>query len=398
MIFFIGVYKKHGRIVQMKTKKCKLMFFVYIMGQGGAEKVILNILNSINRKKYDIYLTLGVREGNTYLDDLKDKEQIKINYLDVPLGNNEMASQKLAEYLDKLEIDILFTEAYFTNTLAYQARKKQKSKKKVKLIFREATFRSKREEGKTIRNILKTFIMYNFYAKKIIAISGGVKKDLIDFYHIRESKIVKISNPVDIELVREKSNEKINDSRFEKIKGKKIINVARLVPPKDQKTLIEAFKIVSTKVKNVSLILVGAGYLETELKELCQSNGLDNVYFFGFQTNPHKYVKNSDLFVLSSKVEGFGNVLNEAMVIGTPIISTNFMSIQEEILDYGKSGLLVPIGDKIALSDAIIKMLNDSKMCQEYTKNAKKHVSKYGIKNIVKQYEKIIDEVFYERS
>ena len=96
------------------NKKCKLMFFIYILGQGGAEKVILNILNNIDREKYDIYLTLGIREGNTYLKDLKCKEQIQINYLDVPLGNNELASQKLADYLDEFNIDILLTEAFFT--------------------------------------------------------------------------------------------------------------------------------------------------------------------------------------------------------------------------------------------------------------------------------------------
>ena len=94
----------------MKKKKCKLMFFVYILGQGGAERVILNILNHINRSKYEIHLTLGEKDGNEYLPFLKDKDKIQIHYLNIPLGNNVDASSKLAGFALTKTSAISFTK------------------------------------------------------------------------------------------------------------------------------------------------------------------------------------------------------------------------------------------------------------------------------------------------
>lgn len=376
----------------MLKEKCKLMFFVYILGQGGAERVILNILNNIDLKKYDIHLTLGVKDGNEYLPFLERKDKIHIHYLDVPLGHNEEASSKLAEYLDKFNIDILFTEAYFTNTLAYHASKKAKNK--VKLIFREATCRSKTQLH-TLKDILNTAFRYNFCAKKVIAISDGVKNDLKRSYFVFDKKIVRIYNPIDIDRVVSSSLEKMTDKKFLSIEGKKIINVARLAPAKDQKVLIDAFKILTEKSKQkLALIFCGKGDLGQELKDYCKKQKIKNVHFIGFQENPHKYIKNSDVFVLSSKSEGFGNVITEAMAIGTPVVSTDYMSGPREILKDGKFGLLVEVGNSEQMATAIEKVLMEKELQKNLIEKAKKEVANYRIQNIVKQYESVIDEVF----
>ena len=379
----------------MEKEKCRLMFFVYILGQGGAERVILNILNYIDLNKYEIHLTMGVREGNEYLPFLKRQNKIQIHYLDVPLGHNEEASSKLAEYLDQFDIDILFTEAYFTNTLAYHARRK--AKKKVKLIFREATSRSK-----TVfynwKDILKTFYRYNFCAKKIIAISDGVKKDLQKSYFVFKKKIVRIYNPIDINNVIKKSEGKINNKQFLAIKGKKIIHVARLSPAKDQKVLLSAFQLLKERYsKKVSLVILGKGELENELKEFCKKNHIDDVYFLGFQENPYQFIKNSDVFVLSSKSEGFGNVITEAMAIGIPVVSTDCMSGPREILKDGKCGMLVEVGNSEELATALEKVLTDNKLRKQIVEVASKEVIQYDIQNIVRKYEDVIDSVYMKK-
>ena len=381
-------------VVFLKKSRCKVMFFVYLLGQGGAERVILNVLNYIDLKKYEVHLTMGIREGNDYLPFLKRQEKLHIHYLDVPLGNNEQASSKLAEYLDAFDIDILFTEAYFTNMLAYHARKK--AKKKVKLIFREATSRSK-TVFYTWKDILKTFFRYNFGAKKIIAISDGVKQDLQKFYFVFKRKIVRIYNPLDIDNVVKKSLQKVENKQFLSIQGQKIIQVARLAPAKDQKVLLLAFQLLKKRYpKKVSLIFVGKGELEADLKKFCQERKIDNVYFLGFQENPFPFVKNSDVFVLSSKSEGFGNVITEAMAIGTPVVSTNCPSGPREILKDGKCGLLVDVGDYEQLALALERVLTDQKLTEQLVASAKKEVEQYHIRNIVKQYEQVIDSVFQQ--
>lgn len=375
----------------MKKKKCKLMFFVYILGQGGAERVILNILNHINRSKYEIHLTLGEKDGNEYLPFLKDKDKIQIHYLNIPLGNNVDASSKLAEYVDKYDIDILFTEAYYTNTLAYHASKK--AKKKVHLIFREATSRSKTNLH-SYKNVIKTFYRYNFCADKVIAISDGVRRDLQRKYFVLGNKIVRIYNPIDMNEITKKSLEKIENKEFLKIEGKKIVHVGRLSLAKDQKVLLSAFKLLNEEYnETVSLIILGKGELEGELKAYCKDNKIQNVHFLGFQNNPHKYVKNSDVFVLSSKSEGFGNVITEALAVGTPVISTNCMSGPKEILKNGKCGLLVDVGDIKQLSLSMKKLLSNSKLREKLVKEGRKEVRNYKVQNIVQQYEKVIDSV-----
>ena len=382
--------------MNIKNKKCKIMFFVYILGRGGAERMILNILNNIDYSKYEVYLTLGQKEGNEYLKLLNKNSKVILNNLDVPLGDNNLCSDRLAKLLDDNNIDILFTEAHFTNMLAYNARKKQKNKK-VKLIFREATCYS-RVETKTIKNRMRVFTRYNFAASKIIAISEGVKEDLSKNYKVKKNKIVTVYNPIDLEYVTKMSKLPIEDKIFNKIKGKKIINVARLEYAKQQKVLLEAFKIAQNKLKEpVSLILLGRGSMEQELKDYVKTENIQNVYFLGFKENPFQYMKKCDLFVLSSRSEGFGNVITESMSVGTPVVSTSCPSGPSEILKDGEYGELVDVGDVENLSKKIVNILENNTKRKKLINKGLERVKDFNVKYIVKQYEKVIDDVYNGR-
>src|SRR5699024_1692708 len=113
-----------------------------------------------------------------------------------------------------------------------------------------------------------------------------------------------------------------------------IMNMGRLVEEKGQWHLIRAMKYVTQEIKNAKLIIMGVGELESYLKVLVeQLNLVNNVKFLGFKRNPFKYIKNSDLFVMSSISEGFGNVLIEAMACNVPVISTDCRYGPREILE-----------------------------------------------------------------
>ena len=238
--------------ISLRQRKCKIMFFLYIFGQGGAERVICDILNYINLDKYEVYLTIGQREGNDYLPLLTRKKSIKIDYLDVPLGDDALAQKRLAQLINQTKVDIVFTEAHFTNTLAYHASKMVKYP--VKLIFEEVTYWS-RAEHKNIKNFLKVFLRYNLKAKKIIAVSQGVKNDLAKSYWVRRSKIRQIYNPIDIRKITNNAQKKLEDRAFQQIKDKKIITVGRLTQVKDQKTLIDAYGKLFENRKDISLVI-----------------------------------------------------------------------------------------------------------------------------------------------
>ena len=375
-------------------KKCKLMFFVYVFGGGGAEKMILNILNNINNDKYDITLMLGIKEKNEYLDLLTNKK-VKIDYINVPLGNDDEAIKQLSYKINEYNPDVLFTEARFTNWLSYHAKRLSKNKK-VKLIFREATNRSLAEHP-TLMGKIKTFYHYNFGSSHIIAISEGVKNDLHNAYKISNKKITRVYNPLEVEKIKKAANDHIDNPIFNKVKGKKIINVARFVPKKNQMLLLKSFEIVSKEIPNISLFLLGRGELKEELQNYCKEKHMNNVYFLDFDINPYKYVKKCDVFALSSNEEGFGNVITEAMAVGTPVVATDCPSGPSEILNNGEYGELAKVGDAQDLANKIITMLKNNTKRKQYINKSLKRAKEFGVNNIVKQYEKVIDRVYNEK-
>lgn len=372
-----------------KEQKNKLMFFVYIFGQGGAERVILNILNYIDNKKYEIHLIIGEKgKRNKYLPLITNKN-IQIDYLDIPFGQQNEAIQALSKKINQYNPDILLTEAKYTNNIAYHAKKLSKNHH-VKLIFREAVNRSACKDERFIDKF-KTSFHYNFGPKKIICVSDGVAKDLIKNYKIARRKIAIINNPIDLDYIQKKSLDPIENRKFKEIKGKKIINIGRLAPSKNQKLLINAFSKI--KNQNSSLIILGSGELEKELKHYCRKKKIDNVYFFGNVANPYQYIKNCDLFVLSSIREGFSNATIESMALGTPVISTDCPSGAREIIGDNKYGILVPLNDSKSLATAIDNLLCNASLSKQYSSLGIKRSKNFAAQKIVKKYEEIIDNI-----
>jgi glycosyltransferase involved in cell wall biosynthesis len=139
-----------------------------------------------------------------------------------------------------------------------------------------------------------------------------------------------------------------------------ILGVGRLTVQKDFPTLIRAFARVRQK-RNARLLILGEGELRSELNALVAELGLQaDVALPGFVENPFVFMRHASLFVLSSAWEGFGNVLVEAMACGMPVVSTDCPSGPAEILQNGKWGRLVPVGDVQALSEALLATLEES--------------------------------------
>ena len=247
-----------------KRSKHTLIFFVYIFGQGGAERIILNVLNHINSKEYNIILLLGAKSDNhQYLNQLTNKA-VHIDYLGVPFKNDGAAINALADKINQYNPDAIITEAKYTNSLSYHAKILSRNHH-VKLIFREAVNRSACEDENFIQK-LKVFKQYNFGPQRIICVSQGVATDLIRNYKISKKKLTTIYNPTDLSLINKKSKEPIKNDIFNKIKGKIIITAGRLAPAKNQILLLNAFNNIKTK--NVSLVILGSGELEEDLKTL----------------------------------------------------------------------------------------------------------------------------------
>ncbi|WP_103644157.1 glycosyltransferase [Campylobacter concisus] len=194
-----------------------------------------------------------------------------------------------------------------------------------------------------------------------------------------------IYNPVFNKEIILKSKEPIIDNIFLNLVGKKIIAVGRLVDIKDFQTLIKAFFMAQKKI-SCSLTILGDGCKKNELLELVEEFGIqDKVYFAGYIKNPYNYITHSDLFVLSSKNEGLPNSLIEAVVLGTPVVSTNCLSGPSEILLDGKGGDLVNVGDSYQMSQAMVRNLTDCDYAFKKHDIAYKNIHRFSYNNVMNE-------------
>ena len=192
----------------------------------------------------------------------------------------------------------------------------------------------------------------------VVAISNGVRKDILEFTRISADKISTIYNPV-ITPELDKLKREIPDHPWLGDGGPPcVLSVGRLQDQKDYMTLLRAFHILE-KNRNLRLIILGEGNRRRQLEERIRSLNLeDKVSLPGWTANPFAFMSRAALFVLSSKFEGLGNVLIEALACGCPCVSTDCPSGPSEILENGRVGPLVPVGNHTALADAMQQVID----------------------------------------
>lgn len=217
----------------------------------------------------------------------------------------------------------------------------------------------------------------------IISISQAVANDLLKILPSEvEKKLKVIYNPTYSEKIFKKAEEKIEHPFF-KEGVSVILSVGRLHSGKDFPTLLKAFSIVCKK-KEVRLIILGEGNERKNLEKMITELGIqDKVNMPGFTLNPYPYMKNSSVFVLSSKSEGLSNVLIEAMCCGCPIVATDCGG-PREILDNGKYGKLVPVGDYEKMAEAILETIDNPPSPEFLIGRAKQFSLDKKLKNIYK--------------
>lgn len=377
--------------------RSRISFFLPSFEGGGAEQNLINILNNINRDNYEIELVLGLKKG-IFLDkipgDILVSDLNGSSFLNVFLG--------LRRYFISKKPDIFVSTFHRFNFAGLLA--KIFSKSKVKFIIIEQTIHSKIH--KTSKNIFRKIISYFFLpslirifypkADAIICVSNSVKNDLYNVLG-KSIKLEVIYNPIVDDSIISLSKEPLFEDQYI-FEGAYpvIIAVGRLVKAKDYPTLLKAFKRVLDS-KKARLLILGEGPEENQLKELVSQLQIYNqVVFAGFKKNPYKYMAHSSLFVLSSIREGFGNVIVQAMACGIPILATNDNSGPGEIINNGVNGLLVDTNNIEALSDAILKILENPDFAKKLSENGLERAKSFSIKESVANYEKVFGRLLNE--
>jgi glycosyltransferase involved in cell wall biosynthesis len=338
-----------------REKKKHIALFLPSLRGGGAEKVMVNLALGFVEQGLKVELVLAKAEG-PYLSRVPEEVRV------VDLGARRVlySLPGLVRYLRRERPQAMLSALNYANIVAIWA--KLLARVQTHLVVSEHnTLSFSTQNASSVRVKLLPLLIKIFYpyADAVVAVSHGVAEDLITMTGLPMEKVKVIYNPVITPELFAKAEEPLDHPWFRPGEPPVVLGVGRLTQQKDFPTLIRAFALVR-KERPARLMILGEGEERPKLEALVRELRLEeDVALPGFVDNPYKYMKRAAVFVLSSRWEGFGIVLVEAMALGTPVVATDCPSGPAEILENGKWGHLVPVGEPLHLARAILKILQD---------------------------------------
>lgn len=379
-------------------KKKNIALLLPVLSGGGAERTASELSRFLEREGHNVFVFTEKR-----YTDYEYAGRIVIlrpEKMQSGLGKDIVDLYYLACEIKRkkkefgIEVSISFMEKYnLANIL---------SKRKEKVIIRICTILSARKDLKGFYH--NRFILNKLYnrADEVIVLSRYGKRDMIQNYGIKRSKLNLIPNAV----INRDFDKNIPWGYGEKV----ILNVNKINPIKQQGILIDAFEKIAKRIPEARLVLVGddrTRYAAGLKKKVIKLGLSGRVSFVGRVQNVEYYMNNSQLFVITSKVEGFSNVIIEAMNQGMPIVSSDFPGAPRDILGvsaqlgYGRYGVVVPLIDEDEgaaeyenkvrdLSDTMAELLTNRELSQYYSRQAKKRAEYYNKEKIETLWKRII--------
>lgn len=174
-------------------------------------------------------------------------------------------------------------------------------------------------------------------------------------------------------------------------KEKRIVTVGRLIPEKNPRLLIDAFSMLTKKFSDYSLEFYGEGVLRSMMMErICELGLTDKVILHGNVNDVPHHIASAEIFVISSDLEGMPNALMEAMALGLPCVATDVSGVRDIITD-GENGFVVPIGDKEALADRVIKLIESEDLKKRFSENSAIVLSKFDNEKVFKLWLELVN-------
>jgi glycosyltransferase involved in cell wall biosynthesis len=381
----------------------KIAFLINSLTSGGAEKIVLTIINELKKENRNIEL-ICLEENNFY--DLPNN--IKITYLKKNSGENSgiiklfeipFLSYKLKEYIEKDNIEIVQSHLYranYINVLSNLLGSKHKSQ-----IVNHGI--ASRYKIKGLLGKINLFLIKKLYTKAntVITISQEMKNDLNRLYKFNNSQLV-INNPYDLNNIDILKIEEVSEFTFnpEKIY---LITMGRLIKLKRYDDVIKSLKNLPN---NIELILLGEGEEEENLKILTKELDLEKrTHFIGNVKNPFKYLSKANIFILSSETEGFPNSLIEALACDLLVISSDCISGPREILapntdsssitkdkfQIEEFGILYPTGNIQELSNSVLCLTANNNIKIDLKNKKNTRAKDFSLDKIIVQYKKVLE-------
>lgn len=363
----------------------KIAFLLTGPKGGGAERAMINVANYLSRSSnHAVVMYLGTAEG-----PLRDSIDGSVRVIDLGARRARSMLVPLVRQMRRERPEILVSAQMICDFIAFAAR--ALTRWRPKMVISVQTDPLARAQGSVhgIQRYWPTVIRL-FYrrAEMVTAISSGVASAVADLLNRPPESVPVIYNPVISAGFDEKLREDPGHPWFSD-DVPVILSAGRLVRQKDFPTLLRAFAELVDR-RPAHLIVLGEGVDRGSLEQLVVELGIaDRVAILGFVANPYAWMKHARLFALSSRWEGFGNVLAEALACGTPAVATDCPSGPAEILADGAFGRLVPVGDAPALARAMEEALDAPVDHEGLIARGKQ----FDVERIGPQYQALIEDV-----
>jgi glycosyltransferase involved in cell wall biosynthesis len=365
----------------------KVLFLIHDLGNGGAEKVLVNLLNNMNHNTFDI--TLISLFGGINEQFLSGKVRYKKVFRKPFRGNKYVMKMLKPEMLHRLivkeqyDIEISFLEGPSARIISGCTDLNTKL-----ITWTHVEQHTLEKLSRSFRSREEALMCYARF-DQAVCVSEYVKNDFLNIIQMAIPCKV-LYNTVESEHIRE-----LSALNADELKSDSDFRLAAVGTLKESKGYMRLLSIIKRLVPqyNVHLYILGTGPLEQEMKSYIHANHLDeHVSLLGYHTNPYKYVSKCDLFVCASFAEGFSTAVTEALIVGTPVCTVDVSGMRELLGDseYG----VVTENSEDALYDGIRKLLDDRNMLDYYKQQAKIRGEAFDTKKTVTAVEKLLTDVY----
>ncbi|MEO7735806.1 MAG: glycosyltransferase [Kofleriaceae bacterium] len=332
----------------------QVLFFRPTLGDGGADRVTVTLLQNLDRTRFAPSLALVRRRGV-----LADEVPSDVPVIELGARRLALAAPHLARVIRARKPDVVVCTAGGANVIAVAAHVLARSAARLVLSERNSLRRGDLSAArKLVENAVKR-VAYR-RADVVTAVSEGVAEALIEVLALAPGRVQVVYNPIIADDLETSAAEPISHPWFAGSAGEPmLVAVGRLVAMKDYPTMFAALAKIRRTI-GAKLAILGDGPLRGELEAQVRALGLgDAVVFLGYDKNPYRYMKRARLLIHASLAEGLPGALIQSLACGTPVVATDCDHGPREVVRDGVDGYLVPVGDADALADRALGILGD---------------------------------------
>lgn len=366
----------------------KILFVIHDLHHGGAEKVLVNLVNNMDREKFDITVMV-LFGGGVNEQFLKKDVKLIICHKRAIRGNSKIMKLFPPQFLfsyyikDKYDIIVSYLEGPSARIVSGC---NDKNTKLVSWIHVEQHDRN--TACNAFRDYKEALECYRKF-DCTVCVSEYVKKDFQSIFPV-DNPVYVLYNTNETDQIREMAKEPVDDVVF-KDDEIKLIGVGKLMPNKGFDKLARIHARLIREGYKVHTYILGEGPERNKIEKIADENGCaDTVTLLGYATNPYKYVVKCDIFVCSSVAEGFSTAATEALILGVPVVTTRVSGMEEMLGENNEYGIVVAGIDEEKLYDGIKEMLNSTTCLQHYCEMSRNRGENYGKKHTIDAVENML--------